>query len=104
MSEIGFYDSAEWRRVRRDVIRHCRGLCQVCLAYGIHHRAVIVHHVWHLDQYPQFGLCEFVPDPVTGERRRNLLPVCKTCHETVCHPDRLGNRREPEPPLTEERW
>lgn len=104
MSKIGFYDSAEWRRVRIEAIRHCRGLCQICLSNGRHVRAVIVHHVWHLDEFPQYGLCEFVQDPETGELTRNLLPVCRTCHETVCHPERMGNSTAPTPPLTPERW
>lgn len=103
MSEIGFYDSGEWRKVRREAIRHCRGLCQICLANGRHVPAVIVHHIWHLDEFPQYGLCEFVQDPETGEMVRNLLPVCRTCHETVCHPERLGNGPK-QPPLTPERW
>jgi len=35
-------------------------------------------------------------------KEKNLEPVCKDCHETVCHPERLRwNKKEP---LTEERW
>ena len=38
-----------------------------------------------------------------GNRQRNLISVCKDCHETVCHPERM-RRCKSAPPLTRERW
>lgn len=103
LSAIAFYDSRAWHRVRREVLRSCNNECQTCKAAKRHSRADIVHHVYHLDEYPQYGLMEYVDDPTTGERKRNLLPVCRTCHETVCHPERMC-LTVPAPPLTAERW
>ncbi len=104
MSAISFYDTGAWRRKRREVLRACNNECQICKARHIHTRAEIVHHVFHLEDYPQWGLLEFVRDPVTGELTRNLLPVCRRCHETVCHPGRLRSVETAAPPLTVERW
>ena len=68
-----------------------------------HTPGVIVHHVWHLDEYPECGLSVWVDDPAAGERKRNLLTVCRECHETVCHPERMAVKPAGEP-LTPERW
>lgn len=102
MSAVGFYDSRAWRRVRKEVLRNCNGECQICKARHVHTRADLVHHVYHLAEYPQWGLSEFVRDPASGETARNLLPVCRECHEAVCHPARM--RIVDRPPLPEERW
>lgn len=101
MSKNGFYDSRAWRRVRREVLRLDHNECQLCKARGRHSRGEIVHHRYHLDQYPDWGLMIWVED--AGERKRNLLTVCRECHETVCHPERLSAAPEREP-LTPERW
>lgn len=103
LSAVSFYDSRAWRKTRREVMRKYNNECQVCKERHIHKRAELVHHIYHLEDYPHLGLMEFVHDPVTGERQRNLLPVCRECHETVCHPGRM-RRAEYKPPLTPERW
>ena len=103
MSAISFYDTSAWRRVRREVLRLDNNECQECKIRHRHTKAVVVHHTYHLDEYPEFGLSMWVDDPETGERKRNLVSVCRECHETVCHPERLHDAA-PAPPLTEERW
>ena len=63
-------------------MRNCHSECQICKDKPGHPhvRATIVHHVFHLDEYPEWGLCEFITDPQTGKPRKNLMPVCKDCH------------------------
>lgn len=104
MSDIAFYDSGAWRHKRREVLKKLNWDCQICKQHGRQRRAVIVHHVYHLDEFPQWGLLEFVDDPVTGQRQRNLLPVCRECHETECHPERMRADALPTEPITPERW
>jgi hypothetical protein len=54
-----------------------------------------------LEDYPEYGLVEYVELP-DGTVRKNLVPVCRDCHETVCHPERLRwNKKEQ---LNKERW
>lgn len=103
MSATGFYDSRAWRRVRREVMAMDHNECQLCLAQHRHTPGVIVHHSCHLDRYPELGLTIWVEDPTTGQRRRNLITVCRDCHETVCHPERMA-AAPPREPLTPERW
>lgn len=103
MSANSFYDSYAWRKVRREVLAMDHNECQICRDKHRHSRGVIVHHVYHLDQYPEYGLMVWVDNPNTGERKRNLLTVCRDCHETVCHPERLPVTSTCAP-LTQERW
>ena len=96
-----FYLSKEWRKLRREVLQKYKNECQIHKAKGQYRRATHVHHEFHRDKYPEYELMEHVEMP-DGTKKRNLVPVCKDCHETVCHPERLRwNKKEP---LTEERW
>lgn len=95
-----FYLSAEWRRLRKAVLAKHKSECQYCKARGRYTKATHVHHEFHRDKYPEYELLEYVE--VDGKKVKNLVPVCKDCHDTVCHPERLRwNKKEL---LTEERW
>lgn len=62
----------------------------------------MVHHVNHVKRRPELALDMFYLDS-DGQRKRNLISVCRWCHENVCHPERL--RKETKPRFTtEERW
>ena len=95
-----FYLSKEWRRLRKRILEKYKTECQYCKARGEYKKATHVHHEFHRDKYPQYELMEYVTLP-DGTVKRNLVPVCKKCHETVCHPERLSHYKEP---LTPERW
>ena len=99
--EALFYWWPEWQRLRADVLQLDRFECQLCRARGRYSRATLVHHVKHLRDRPDLALSLF--DPATGERQ--LVSVCKRCHEAE-HPEALQRHRfEPrEAPLTAERW
>lgn len=95
-----FYDWPEWDRTRADVLRFDCGECQLCKARHRYRKAVIVHHVKHLRDRPDLALSVFDPD--TAERQ--LVSLCRACHEEQ-HPER-GLKKYPSgpPPLTVERW
>lgn len=96
-----FYHSSEWRRIRKEVLTSDKYECQEHKAKGRYARANHVHHVKHLDEFPELGLEKYYVDE-NGKQHRQLVSVCKECHETVCHPERLRwNKKEP---LTEEKW
>lgn len=96
-----FYLSKEWRRLRKVVLAKHKGECQYCKDRGKYTKATHVHHDFHRDKHPEYELAEYVTMP-DGTKRKNLIPCCKDCHETVCHPERLRwNKKEP---LTKERW
>lgn len=95
-----FYDWPEWARARDLALATDHHECQICRSRGRYHAAVLVHHVKHLKDRPDLALSVF--DEATGERQ--LLSVCRPCHEAL-HPERM-RRREfiPAPPVTQERW
>lgn len=94
-----FYLSREWRHLRAEILAQDKEACQICKAKGLYTHATYVHHVNYLALHPELALSKFYLKD--GVYVRNLITVCKNCHETVCHPERL---RHTKPPLTEERW
>lgn len=79
-----FYESKEWRRLRKIVLRMDKFECQCCKDNGRYRAATTVHHVNHLKDRPDMGL-----DIFDELGNRNLLSVCRSCHESVCHPERM---------------
>jgi len=95
-----FYVSRWWLRLRAEVLAEYKYECQDCKAKGFYTKANHVHHVQYVKRHPELALSKFYV--YNGKEYRNLVPVCKNCHETVCHPERLRyNKRKP---LTVERW
>ena len=94
-----FYRRAAWRRVRDEVLRLDHYECQRCKAKGRYSRAVVVHHVKHLEDHPELALS------VYDGNRRQLVSVCKRCHEEL-HPGRIEKWRivSAKPEITDEKW
>lgn len=92
-----FYTWPEWKSLRRDVLDldHCE--CQLCKAKGRFRPARIVHHIRHLRDRPDLALSVWVD----GERQ--LVSVCKRCHEEQ-HPESQRQFAPVHPPVTLERW
>lgn len=96
----GFYDWPEWEKVRDEVLRLDNWECQLCKRRHRFRQAALVHHMKHLKARPDLALSVF--DEETGERQ--LLSVCRSCHEEQ-HPERIRRKTfVPAPPLTPERW
>lgn len=92
-----FYVSKEWRRVRKKVLAADKYECQDCKAKGYYTRANHVHHVKHLEQYPELALEEYYTDGAGTHRQ--LISLCERCHM-----QRHDYQHKPKEPLTEERW
>ena len=90
--EARFYWWPAWQELREAVMKMDNHECQIC-------RGTIVHHVKHLRERPDLALSIFDPD--TGERQ--LITVCKACHEEA-HPESLRRSEPSAEPLTVERW
>lgn len=97
-----FYVSGAWQRKRREVLQADRWECQIHKARGRYRRAELVHHVLHLRDRPELGLADYYTDEA-GIEHRQLISVCRECHETVCHPERMG-QKERGGFAAEERW
>ena len=95
-----FYGWRAWKKCRIEVLKLDRYECQRCKTEKKRYRkAEIVHHVKHLTDRPDLALA--IWDPDTGERQ--LVSVCKQCHEDL-HPESQRQFLLPEEPITQERW
>lgn len=90
-----FYVSPEWRHLRSEVLQEQKNECQEHKRRGDYAKANHVHHVNYLRNHPELALSKWYVDG-NGKLQRNLVAVCKECHETVCHPERL-RKAKPEP-------
>lgn len=93
-----FYTSRTWRKKRLEILERDNYECQICkqngkVTVGTKKEPLVVHHIKELKQYPELALVN-----------RNLLSVCSSCHESVCHPNRLGVRQKEKGFINEERW
>lgn len=96
--EFKFYSWPEWRELRAEVLRLDKHECQRCRQLRHRYRpAKIVHHVKHLKDRPDLALSVY--DGV----QRQLISVCKDCHEEL-HPESQRQFRTLAVPITEERW
>ncbi len=93
-----FYTSRTWRKKRKDIIIRDNNECQICkregrVTAGTKEEPLIVHHIKELKDRSDLALTD-----------SNLLTVCNDCHETVCHPKRLGEYQERKRFINDERW
>lgn len=95
--EALFYTWPEWKSLREEVLQFDHWECQLCKSAGRFKPARIVHHVQHLRDRPDLALSVWV------DGQRQLLSVCKTCHEKL-HLESQRQFAPARPPLTEERW
>ncbi|MFR8334757.1 MAG: HNH endonuclease [Oscillospiraceae bacterium] len=92
-----FYSWPEWDKLRREVMKLDNYECQRCKGIHRHRRATIVHHVKHLKDRPDLALSVYDGDD------RQLVSVCKQCHEEL-HPESQRQFKKIVAPLTLERW
>lgn len=95
-----FYKSKYFRRLREAVLEEQHNECQVCLKHGEITAADTVHHVKHVREYPEMALSPYYYED--GEKKRNLIAICKACHAQE-HPEKLEKNKK-EHFVTEERW
>lgn len=98
-----FYVTPEWRSKSAEVLRLDKAECQICRQRGRYKRADLVHHVNHVKKRPELALDLFYRTE-DGEQKRNLISVCKECHEHECHPERLRHRSTRPKFDNSERW
>lgn len=71
-----FYTTNKWKRFRKRILDRDDYKCQRCKRYGKITSAREVHHIKHLDEYPELAF-----DP------KNCVSLCKACHN-LQHPEK----------------
>lgn len=93
-----FYNSKQWRKLRKEVLAEHKNECQDCKVKGLYSKANTVHHVQYVRKHPRYALSKTYI--FQGKEYKNLIPLCHDCHEKI-HGYR---QKEKKKPLTEERW
>jgi 5-methylcytosine-specific restriction endonuclease McrA len=93
-----FYNSKEWRHLRKEILIEYKYECQDCKAKGIYTKANHVHHVQYVRKHPRYALSKiYIFQEIVYI---NLIPLCHDCHERR-HGYRQKDKKEL---LNEERW
>lgn len=106
-----FYKSREWIDLKERILQEQHHECYECKKRGVITRYDVaedgnkklistVHHVQFVRSHPELALSEYYY--YNGERRRNLIPVCKACHNKL-HPEK-HKRQQSSGYVNEERW
>ena len=56
---MDFYDSKKWIEKKSRILRRDGYMCQVSKRYGKMIPAELVHHVFPLDEFPEYALCDW---------------------------------------------
>ena len=67
-----FYDSREWKSIRKVVMSRDLGLCLICRSKGVISYADVVHHIIELKE-----------DNGKALDTNNLISLCSCCHNKV---------------------
>ncbi|MBO6031059.1 MAG: HNH endonuclease [Prevotella sp.] len=77
-----FYNSREWRKLSKAVIKDGNYECIECRRKGKVTQAVLTHHVNELKTRPDLAYSLTYTDE-NGETRPQLIPLCHDCHEKI---------------------
>lgn len=70
------YNSSRWKRKQKAIMKRDGYQCQLCKRYGKAEPAVVVHHIKHVDEYPELAY-----------NSSNLISLCAGCHNKQ-HPEK----------------
>ena len=66
------YKDKRWIRLRRSILARDGYRCQISARYGKNVPATTVHHIFPVEDYPQYWLCDW-----------NLISVCADVHNRM---------------------
>lgn len=75
------YNSQKWKRKAELIKRRDGYRCRWCARYGKAVPAVVVHHIKHVDEYPELAYVN-----------ENLVSLCQACHNKA-HPEKARAMR-----------
>lgn len=73
---MNLYKSKRWKKKRAVILRRDNYKCQMCIRYGKNVDAETVHHIKHVEDYPELAFVD-----------KNLISLCNDCHNKQ-HPEK----------------
>lgn len=77
-----FYNSREWRKLSKRVIKDGNFECFMCRKRGVVSTAVLTHHWNELKKRPDLAYSRTYVDE-HGDVKPQLIPLCHDCHEKI---------------------
>ncbi len=56
---MDIYHSKRWKKKREQILRHDKYLCQYSKRYGKRIDANTVHHIYPVEDYPEYAYCDW---------------------------------------------
>ena len=72
MDSHSFYRSKAWQKKRKAILRRDKHLCRESIRYGKHVDATTVHHVFPLEEHPEWAFEDW-----------NLISLCGEKHDAM---------------------
>ncbi len=66
------YNSRKWEHLAGRAMRRDGYMCQLSKRYGKHVQAEVVHHIYPVDEYPEYAYCLW-----------NLISLSRKMHNTL---------------------
>lgn len=66
------YDTPRWRSLRKRILRRDKYICQYYLRYGRRVEATTVHHIYPVEEYPEYAYAPW-----------NLISVSSKAHNLL---------------------
>jgi len=77
------YKSTMWKKKRIQILKRDGYMCQECKRYGRSVDATTVHHIKHVDEFPELAY-----------QSNNLVSLCSACHNKM-HPEKFKKTNIP---------
>lgn len=87
-----FYKSKEFMRLKEEVLKEQHYECQICKERGVITKADTVHHIQYVRKHPELALSKTYT--YIGREHRNLIAVCRSCHNKVHKEKGYGSMRK----------
>lgn len=75
-----FYHDKTWVKLSKRVRNEQHNECYYCRRRGKYSPARLVHHIYHIEEYPEHAYKRYYTD-ANGVPHINLVAVCHNCHE-----------------------
>lgn len=70
--EMNFYECKQWEEKRQSILRRDKYMCQISKRYGLFREAELVHHIFPINEYPEYALSDW-----------NLISITRTEHNKL---------------------
>lgn len=95
MGNQDFYHTRRWKKKQTRILRRDGYLCQESKRYGVKAEATTVHHVWPLEDYPEYAYEDWNLVSLCGEKHNQMHD--RNTRQLTALGEQWRRRRSPPP-------